>query len=292
MLRAFSIFIFILLSADVFANTDKVAVVVDNTIITEKEIYDRKNFFISAQNLTNIKEKEQLALRKAAVESLIDEALLEEAAIKYGFKITDIDVKNFLDSVEKNRNTEPGTFKKKFGANQGVYASFLKKIKGDYIKTRLNNEVLMRGISVSNSEVDDVAIKYVGKDSLLEIREFTVNSSSDKAYKTLRDARKTFKLCTKEAKSKEMTVQTWTKKFSELSKDEKELVFDLKVGEFSAILDKSDGIFMYQICGKKVEGVSDQESDNLMNYLGNKKLNFKMQKYLETIRANAYIKIM
>jgi len=281
-----------LLSTEVFANTDKVAVVVDNTVITEKEIYDRKNFFIVSHNLTNLKEKDQIALREQAVQSLIEDALLEGAAIKNSFKISEADVKNFITTIEKSRNSEPGSFKKKFSGNSGIYASFIKRIRGEYIKTRINNEILMRGISVSENEVDEVAVKYVGKDSLLEIREFSLNSNSDKSYKALKDARKTYKLCSKETKSKNITVQSWTKKFSELSKDQKEIVFDLKLGEFSAIVDSSDGIFMYQICGKKVENITGQESDNLTNYLGNKKLNFKMQKYLETIRNNAYIKIM
>lgn len=293
MVRNLSIFLLMFFSLKAFAYEDKVAVVVNNDIITEKEISDRKNFFIKVNNAHHLSTEEHSFLKKMAIQTLIDEILLEEQAKKYSLDINAKEIQYFIKNIEESRKLGVGFFKRTFSNDKSVYSSFLKKIRGDYIKLKINNEILMRGIAVYNTELDNVAIRYVGKDALFVIREFNTNLDSDKAYKVLREARKTQKDCNKTIKSKDYTVTSWSKKLSELPKSVGELLVDLKDGEFSVIIDKEEGgLAMYQVCSKKVEGLTEQENDNLTNYLGNKKLNFKMMKYLETIRSKAYIKYM
>ncbi len=289
MLRILAILILTFCSSNSFATSNKVAVIVNDKVITEKDIFDRKNFILLVQNMHNLKEEELKYIKHLATESLIEDILLEEEAKKNSILITSEETEHFIKTVEESRNLGKGFFKGKLSANKDAYDSFMKKTKTDVIKQRINAEVLSRSISVSNSEIEDIAIR-AGKDAIFTYREIDINSSSDKAYAALRNARSILKDCKKEEKIKDITISKQEKKLSEFSTLEKEIFADLKIGEYTAIVNSGNGLKMYQLCGKKVSDVSEKESDYLMNYLGSKKLHYRMLKFLETIKKKAYIK--
>ena len=64
----------------------------------------------------------------------------------------------------------------------------------------------------------------------------------------------------------------------------------LKEGQYSAINDRDGKLLTYQICSRKVDNISKLEEENIMNYIGNKKVNLKMQRYLEGLKKKSYIK--
>lgn len=291
MFRILAILILTFCSTNSFASTNQVAVIVNDKVITEKDIFDRKNFIILVQNLHNLKEEELKYIKKLASESLIDDILLEAEAAKHAIKVTDEEIESFIKTIEDAKGLGKGFFKAKLAAHKDVYQSFIKKTRSDVIKQKINGEILSRGISISNSEIDDIAIR-AGKDALFSYREIAINSASDKAYAELRNTRNILKDCSKEQKIKDVTISRAEKKLSELSAQEKELFVDLKVGEYTAIINSGNGLKMYQLCNKKISNVTEKENDYLMNYLGNKKLHFRMLKFMETIRKKAYIKYL
>ena len=291
MFRILSILILTFLSTHSLANSNKVAVVVNDKVITEKDIFDRKNFIILVQNLHNIKEPEISYIKRVATESLIEDLLLEKESKKYNFQISEQEVQQFIASLEDMKQLGRGFFKQRLAHNQDAYQSFIKKTSSDIIKQRINGEVLFHSVSISNSEMDDISIR-AGKDASLSFREIAINSNSDKAYNILRNSRALLINCGKDQKISDLTISRSEKKLSELSKAYQELFFDLKVGEYTKIIDSDGTLKMYQLCARKIENVTEKETDYLMSYLGNKKLHYKMLKYIETIRKKAYIKYL
>ncbi len=291
MFRILAILILTFCSANSFASTNQVAVIVNDKVITEKDIFDRKNFIILVQNLHNLKEEEIKYIKNLATESLIDDILLEAEASKHAIKVSDEEIESFIKTIEDAKELGKGFFKAKLAAHKDIYESFIKKTKTDVIKQKINGEILSRGISISNSEIDDIAIR-AGKDAIFSFREISINSASDKAYAELRNTRNILKDCSQETKIKDVTISKAEKKLSELSAQEKELFVDLKAGEYTAIINSENGLKMYQLCSKKLSNVTEKENDYLMNYIGSKKLHLKMLKFMETIRKKAYIKYL
>ncbi len=290
MSRLILILLLVFGAAHASANQDKVAVIVNDSVITEKEIFDRKNLFIIIQGIKNLTHEQQIMFKRAATQSLVDEILLEKEAKTNSMKVSDKDIDAFIINVEEGKKLGKGFFKHHFSHDKGVYASFVKKMRGDLIKSRLNNEILMRGISVSDSEVAGVAIRLAGKDQMIKVIEFITNSNNDKSYDLLNKARKSKNYCTKKPNSKDFEINTIEKKFTEFPKNQRELLAELKSGDYSAIVDLDGKLHMYHVCSRTVHDASMQEIDNFMNYIGNKKLSFKMIKHMETIRKKAYIK--
>jgi len=290
MSRLVLILVLIFSAANVFANHDKIAVIVNNSVITEKEILDRNMLFITIQGIQNITPEQKLLFRRVSTQSLIDEVILEGEAKINSIKVSKQDVDAFISNLERSKKLEKDFFKHHLSSNKGVYAAFLQKMRGDLIKTRLNNEILMRGIVVSDTEVEGVAVRLAGKDQKINVAEYITYSNDDKSYALLNKARKSKNYCVKKADSKGFELNLIEKKFSEFSKKQQELLSDLKVGDYSAIVDIDGKLHMYHICSKVIQNATEQEIDNFMNYIGNKKLSFKMIKYIEILRKKAYIK--
>jgi len=290
MSRLVLILVLIFSAANVFANHDKIAVIVNNSVITEKEILDRNMLFITIQGIQNITPEQKLLFRRVSTQSLIDEVILEGEAKINSIKVSKQDVDAFISNLERSKKLEKDFFKHHLSSNKGVYASFLQKMRGDLIKTRLNNEILMRGIVVSDTEVEGVAVRLAGKDQKINVAEYITYSNDDKSYALLNKARKSKNYCVKKADSQGFELNLIEKKFSEFSKKQQELLSDLKVGDYSAIVDIDGKLHMYHICSKVIQNATEQEIDNFMNYIGNKKLSFKMIKYIEILRKKAYIK--
>jgi hypothetical protein len=291
MIRFLSVFL-LLLSCNSFANGDKVAVIVNNKVITEKEIFARKNFIITLQGLNSLGPKDHEYLKIAARQSLIDEILIEEDAKKYRIEASDKDVQNFVKNVETSRKMPNGYFKSKFGTNPELYNSFLKKMKGELIQSRLNNEMFIRQLQVHEREIDDLAIKLGRTDISIELRELSTKDMSDKSYNLIKKIQSSTKTCSQKISDKSVKVENLTKKLSELSKDEIEMIDSIKDGHFTAIGEKDGKLFSFQVCSRKLYSITDQEVNNISNAIGNRRLNLKLVKYIETLRKKAYIKIM
>lgn len=289
MLKYAQIILLMLVSFPAIAAEDRVAVVVNRKVITQQEIKDRKNFLVILQNIPTLSSADQHAFNDMVIQSLIDEELMLLDALKHKIVINDAQIQLFIQNVEDSRKLGRNYFKNKFGTNKGLYNSFLNKMKGELVRSRLTNEIFLRQINVSVSEVNSLAARYGRKDTSLELREFSTDDKDDSNYTKLKLAQK-LKSCDKPVKDKKISTQLISTNLSQLSEKDRDLINDLQPGDFSAIADKGSKLVMYQICSRKVSGLSPTEIENISNIIGNKTLNLKFIKYLETIRKKAYIK--
>jgi hypothetical protein len=285
-------FVLMCCSLNAYGNADRVAVVVNNKIITEKEIFNRKNFIIKLQGLSSLGSREHEYLKEVARQTIIDEILIEEDAKKYKITVSEKDVNNFISNIESSRSMPNGYFKSQFGTNKEIYNSFFNKMKGELIKSRLSNEMFIRQLQVHESEIDDLAIKYGKKDATIQLRQLATNDLSDKGYDSIRKIQKVTKKCSDKVKDRRVGIENMTKKFSELSRDEREMVDNVREGHFTGIIEKDSKLVSYQVCARRVSSISGQEIDNISNIIGNRRLTLKLMKYIEMLRKKAYIKIM
>lgn len=274
------------------AYEEKIAVIVNKTPITESEVYARKNLIIKMKDLKKLSTKDRELLRESAIQSLIDDVLITEEALANDITFEKSELQNYISKIEESQKMKKGELMKKFSNDKDVKNSFLQKIKAEIIKSKFSNEFVVRMVDVSPSEVNEIAIKFAGKDAKLSLREFTTSDNDDESYKTLMKLRKTAKNCSKKYNFKNANIEDIETTISELNDDEKHRINSLKKDEFSSIEDVNGHLKMIQVCSIAVDVFSEEESNILTNYIGNKKLNHKMLKYIETLRNKSYIKIM
>lgn len=282
----------LLISNISFASSEKIALIVNNTPVTESEIYGRKNFIIMMKQMKNLNKMDHQNVRKLAIDSLIDDILLTAEAESKEISATDEEIKDYIKKIEEAQNLKSGFLLKKFAKNSAIKNSFYAKIKAEVIKSKFVNQFLASQIEVDSADVNQVAIRQAGKDAEITLREFSTYSNEDDSYKQLLSLRKKANNCSKKYKFKNIDIEDHETSFSNLSKEDYDAVNTLKKNEFSAIEDRDGILKMFQICAIAPSSLTDEESGYLTNFVGNKKLNYKVSKYIEKLKNRAYIKVM
>lgn len=275
-----------------YVTNDKISVVVNKHPITEQEILDRMNFIVVGQKVNLSDADTKNYLRMLATNSLIDDYLLIEGAEKYKITASDQDVKNFIVSVEDSKHMKRGQLSSIYSSTKGLYNSFFEKMRAELVKSKVSNQVFLRQISVEDSEVDNLLVNFTNKNIFLSMKEYSTNDTKDSGYKLLKKIQNNNFSCSKVGKISKVTISDIKSNISDLTRDDKELVANIKQGEFSPIQERDGKLITYQICSKKVLALSQEEQNNIANMIGNKKINHKLLKYIESLRKKAYIKYM
>jgi hypothetical protein len=272
--------------------SEKIAAIVNKTPITERELLARKNMLIIMQNFEKNKltKENNQTLHMAALDSLIEDILVTEDAASNGIFASDKDVADHINYVENSNKMKKGDLARKFSSDPNIKKSFHDKIRSQIVRIRLNNEVLARSVSVNESEVDHVAIKYAGKDAQINFKVYSTSSDDDKSYKMLAKLREKAKNCLYKP-SKLIAMESRESYLNSLSLEEKHYIGNLRKNEFSVIEDSMGGLKLYQVCDIILEPTSKEDLDNMTNFIGNKKLAKATQKYIEKLKNKAYIKI-
>lgn len=279
-------------SGSALAKTEKIAALVNNVPITTNEVKNRQKLIAKLSGDTNFSDENLEKFKDAAIQILIDELLISNEATKYGITATDENIDLFIANIENSQNYKPGTLKKKFNSPEGLKKEFLKHVKNQVVKVKFTHEVLVNSISIEPTEIEELAILYLGKDADLSLRKFTIDNVSDESYKTMYMTRKQARDCNKLPKIKNVHTKDLDTRISKLSNKMALKLAILRTNQFSEIFNNENNLEMYQLCSKVTEELSNQEYDNLSNLIAIKKLNFELNKNLELLRNKAYIKII
>ncbi|MDX2049625.1 MAG: SurA N-terminal domain-containing protein [Rickettsiaceae bacterium] len=288
-IAAFLIAICLSIYQNAFA--DKIAVIVNSNIITESEIADRVRFMLDLQDIKSPDTQTINALKEISVQSLIDEVLIKEDSAKNKITISEREVDEYILKLEETRKLPRNFYFNKFNRNKDVYRSFIAKVKSEIAKSRLVNRFASQ-IEVSESEVEDIAQKYAGKDSEIELRKYSVTAQNNLSTQKLLNIQHMARDCSYRHKDKSVKLESIQNKLSELPLELKLIIQNLRLNDFSIIINSGDDLVMYQVCSKKILGISQSEFNHIFNILANQSLGLKFAKHLETLRNNSYIKRM
>lgn len=289
--------IFILVFAtQSFASVQKIAAVVNDDLITMQEFLARKKMIILFNKIGNLNAEQERGLNKAVMDSLVEEQLLLQQGQRLGTKVADEEVSGAIAGIEERNKMHKGQLVAQMSGSGVDPATFRAKIRAEILKNKVTSEALARGLSVSPSEVDAAVLDTNSKDASISMKVMTAKDDSEKVYNKMVILSKKLPATCDKLKAKSYAgvadVTEVSTKLSQLDPQVQGIVKDMMVGDHSDVIKVGDSLKLFMVCSKKIENFTPDETAYVINFLGNKKLFLKSQKYMEDLRNRAYVKIL
>lgn len=158
-------------SSQVFAKTmpnpaffsDKIAVIVNNQVITENELKQRMLLMQKMMHEQGQVVYTDEEMRDDVMELLIVELLQRNEAMNLGVSLKEVDWSEIVDDFARQRNMTIDQMKQDYFEQGILWESVLQKIKADFLHILfLRSEHLGKHITVNSDEIDD----FITKNSL------------------------------------------------------------------------------------------------------------------------------
>ncbi len=285
----------LLISAQSSASIQKIVAIVNDDTITLSELDERAKLIAFFSNVSPDDNSQKAVIRKLALENLIDEELLFQQEKALGLKIDSQSIDKGISNIEENNKMQKGQLSLLLQENNISKSSFRNKVKSDILKSRIFSEVLPHSVTVNNNNLESVILNDSTKDADLTLKILTANESDQKSYDKMVYLSEKIKNCTLPKAVGYKTVAALEEidtKFSKLDAQTKNIVRTLKVGSHSGVIKTEDHFKIIMLCGRKIDNVTEQENNYLINFLTNKKLSLKLKKYQQDLRKKSYIKIL
>lgn len=275
------------------ADNSSIAALVNDAPITRYEFNNRKKLLIVTNNIERLTPEISKQLDKAVIQSLVDEQLLQQHIKTTSIKVSEAEIDEGIVTIEQ-RNKMPKGYLVTFLKERGVDVnSFREQIKSEIIKSHIISH-MARAITVSQKEIDTAIISTDSKDIKLSARIFTSKDKEHKTFRKMQNLQKKIKTCNtlKESMYKGFADLTpIDSTMSRIPEQMQTIAKDLAPNQASSIFETPEGFQLILICDKEIQGVSTEENNYVTNFLINKKVAQKSQKFIEDLRKKAYIKI-
>lgn len=287
-------FLVLLITFNSSAAIEKIVAIVNDDPITFSELEDRVKMVAFLSNIDQSDAKKNKELRTVALNSLIDEQLLEQQEQHLGIKITEENIKIAIANIEERNKMPKGHLTNLLSSNGISVTSFKKKVANDILKYRLISEVFAPNVKLSNEQFEAVIFNHKIKDADVKINILSAKNATEHGYQKMLNLSRKLTTCAKlrqSTYSKTATLETIETKFSMLDPQIQTLVKNMKNGTHSNVVKIGDEFKILMLCSKKIENFTDEESIYLSNFLMNKKVSLNLVKYQNNLRKKAYIKI-
>lgn len=294
-MKKYLAFFILFLTCNGFAAVDKIVAIVNDDPITSRELEDRIKMVAFLSNIDISTARNNPGLKSAALNSLIDEELLEQQQNKMGIKITDADIANGIRNIEGQNNMPSGHLISILNQNGISVASFKKKIAIDILKYRLISEMFAPNVKITNDQFEAVVFHHKVKDADIKLNILSSKSATKEDYKKMVSLAKRLKTCDtlKESTYKNVaSLEIVETKFTNLDPQIQSVVKNLQNNTNSSVVKTGDSFKIFMLCHKKLDSFTDEETMYLSNFLINHKVSLKLKKYQTTLRKKAYIKIL
>ncbi|WP_419234936.1 SurA N-terminal domain-containing protein [Rickettsia endosymbiont of Nabis limbatus] len=274
------------------ADTSNIVALVNNEPITLNEFRARKKMIMALNNVEEVTPAQDKQLSDIAIKSLIDESLLSQY---YGDKeISQEEIDNAIKSIEDRNKMPHGSLLQYLKSRSVNTNSFISQIKSELIKMNVLSG-LSRSVQVSNKEIDVAILSSDQKEVEVSMQVFTSKDKSDKTFAQMNNLKSKLKNCSDVKKSlydNFATMTVVTDKLSKIEETKQTIVKDLSPNQASNVFEKYNEFEIVQVCTKKILNISEDENNYVVNFLTNKKISQKAQKFFEDMHKKAYIKIM
>ncbi|MCC8376967.1 MAG: SurA N-terminal domain-containing protein [Rickettsia endosymbiont of Graphium doson] len=273
------------------AETSNIVALVNNEPITLNEFRARKKMIMALNNVEEVTPAQDKQLSDIAIKSLIDESLLFQY---YGDKeISQEEIDNAIKSIEDRNKMPHGSLLQYLKSRSVNPDSFISQIKSELIKMNVLSG-LSRSVQVSNKEIDVAILSSDQKEVEVSMQIFTSKNKSDKTFAQMNNLKSKLKNCSDVKKSlyeNFATMTVITDKLSKIEEAKQTIVKDLNPNQVSNVFEKYNEFEIVQVCTKKILNISEDENNYVVNFLTNKKISQKAQKFFEDMHKKAYIKI-
>jgi hypothetical protein len=269
--------------------------IVEDTSITLSELQHRKKLIAYFSNISIAPSQDQ-QFSKAVLNSMIEDQVLFNYAKKIGISVTEKELETFISNIEQSNKMKPGHLAHEITHRINIPIQELdNKMRAELLRSKIVREMLARDVNITNQDVESLVLTTNFKDANIDLTIITSKDDSDKTYKKMENLKRRIKSC-KSIKS------LYFKKFAEVSEIQTKLsainpmtqalVKDLPVDQPSQVVEDNNKLRIFLVCKKEIAEFSVAENDSISNFLGNKKLQIKAQKFFQDLRKKAYVKIM
>ncbi|HJD60874.1 MAG TPA: SurA N-terminal domain-containing protein [Rickettsia endosymbiont of Columbicola hoogstraali] len=273
------------------AETSNIVALVNNEPITLNEFRARKKMIMALNNVEEVTPAQDKELSDIAIKILIEESLLFQY---YGDKeISQEEIDNAIKSIEDRNKMPHGSLLQYLKSRSVNPDSFISQIKSELIKMNVLSG-LSRSVQVSNKEIDVAILSSDQKEVEVSMQIFTSKNKSDKTFAQMNNLKSKLKNCSDVKKSlyeNFATMTVITDKLSKIEEAKQTIVKDLNPNQASNVFEKYNEFEIVQVCTKKILNISEDENNYVVNFLTNKKISQKAQKFFEDMHKKAYIKI-
>ena len=298
-MKLLNIFVFIsvaLLSLNTMAS-DRIVAIVNSVPITENEFADRKKMIIFVNKIPESHHNGH-EINNAVLESLVADSIWSEQAEAFGVQSSDDEIKHAIANIEKNNKMPSGHIIPYLESNGVNKATFIAQVKSEIVQSKLSRQ-MMRNISISESEIESTVISSNQKPVSVDMRIFTAKVDNKAValhnLKKLSRSLNKLKNCDKVTDKIYKNVATLNEVSSTIDKLDDSIAYGLAVGlnigEASEPVKIDDHYKVVMVCNRQILDISKDETNYVLNLLGNSKLNQKMQKYFSNLRKRASVKV-
>jgi len=277
---------------------DKIAAIVNDEIITQKDLNDFINI-LRIQLSEELKGKELesrvQSMKVDLLNKLIEDRLILQEAKKEKIAVNEAMVKSRVAEIKRRYPSE--AYFTEALAKQGLVQADIEEKIGDQFMLRgiVETKVKPR-VSISPNEVTDFYQKNKEKFILPQQRELTVIDFKNKiiaeeVYNALKSGQAIDELNPKYALN---TDNITVAQDEQLRKDIEDRIFKLGPGEITAPVEVEQIYYIFKlnnILPPRQQNLSEVQ-DEIHNFLGNQKMQEELIKWINELKTRAYIKIL
>lgn len=289
--------VFSLLLAGAAQAQDRIVAVVNNEVITQKDMDAFTTFtrIQLSQKLSGQGLEDKLAsMKKDLLQRLIEDRLILQEARKSEVKVDEGRVKAKMAEVRKRYESE-----REFNealVQQGLSAGDVEsRIKDQMMMYSLIDAKIRSKIQVKPAEI--TAYFQENKQDMVtpERREVaSLSADTEKAARELADQLRQGKTMEALAAERDLKVNSFTSSPGELKKEADEAIFGLKQGDVSDPVNVNGAYYVFtltRILPSESRSLTDVQ-DQIYDVLFEKKMQEAVTAWLDDVRKSAYIKIM
>jgi len=152
------------------SSLDSIVAVVDESVVTERELADRVKLVTVEFNQSNRRLPKSEVLHRQVLEILINDSLLLQEANRRGIKITDGQLNQSMQRLAQQNKLSLSDFRKALIRDGLNYDNYRETVRREMTVSTLGRQYSQRNATISDAEVDDFIKVSGGDDTNYEYR--------------------------------------------------------------------------------------------------------------------------
>lgn len=276
---------------------DKIVAVVNDDIITQKDLNDFINFTrIQLRQQLSGKELESKiqSMKLDLIDRLVEDKLILQEAKRLGVTVDENRVQARINEIKRNYRDDL-EFQNSLKSQGLVLADITTRIREQFMMFNLIEYQIRNSITVNPIEVTGYYQNNLAEFKIGEQREFESISVNDKTMAdSIYESLKKGQSFSDTAKVYTLPINKLTvTETGQLKKDIEDIIFKLAQGEYSEVVEIDNNYYVFRLANiiPAREQVLVEVRDKIYTYLFNKKMEEEMIKWLAQLRKQSYIKI-
>ena len=292
---------------------DKVVAIVNGEIITLTELDEAVNLILKDTGINfDSTNKDPAEIKRKVLDQLIDNKLMEQEIKRTGIVVSENDIDNTLENIQKENSISREELVKSLEAKGLTLEKYKEQIKQGFEKTRLVNREIKSKVLVNEDElkkyytsnidffkaITEVRVQHIFLPVPPNADEAKVKDVYEKAREILvkignnEDFGELAKMYSNDPSAASGGDMGWFKQ-GEITPFLEKVVFSLKVGEISDIITSSLGLHIVKLMDRKEEGVRpfEEVKDEIRDTIYAEKMDHEFKEWLEGLRKKSFIKV-